>query len=80
MREIHAVIDFLIASKASYFFGVCASTFTAGVFEFVKIKGCFYPNATRLQNPTQSEIIYLKEKFDILKHDPAKFFTKYALS
>ena len=77
LRDLHAVIDFMIASQAAFFYGVCASTFTGALLNFVDIGGCYQQNAEHLQNITKTEFGVLSKKIDLLRKNSTAFFEQY---
>lgn len=78
MRDLHAVIDFLIASQATFFYGVCASSFTVDLLSFVDIGGCFTPDSDRLHNLTATDFGLLTKKIDTLRKNSTAFFEQYS--
>lgn len=77
LRDLHAAVDFLIAGGSSFFYGVCASSFTGALSNVVDISGCFEQNVTYLQSLTQADFEVLTVKIDTLRKDPGSFFSKY---
>jgi hypothetical protein len=77
LRDLHAVIDFMIASQAGFFYGVCASSFTAALMNFVDISGCFQEDSQHLKNLTKSDFGRLTKKIDTLRKNSSLFFEEY---
>lgn len=77
LRELHAMIDFSIASKAAFFYGVCASSFTGALLQFVDISGCYKENSQQLQNLTKTDFATLTKKIDLLRKNSTAFFEMY---
>ena len=77
MRDFHAITDFLIASQATFFYGVCASSFTEALKSYVDISGCFKENSQRLHNLTKNDFDRISKKINTLRDNSTAFFQEY---
>jgi hypothetical protein len=74
LRDLHAIIDFLIASQASFFYGVCASSFSAALLNYVDISGCYELNVTEIQHLTKVDFARVANKVDSLRKNSTVYY------